>query len=211
MMAALKDIEINAKLLNARPENVERESDVVAQAGRQGAVTVATNMAGRGTDIILGGSAVGTAKVLAKYMMLCKLGLIEQPSADAVEYARQLPPVESKEPVEEESDSDVLSLPSATALAKSLDLWLPQQLQPNTELTLKRGVISCLDLLGVGTPDRAPPTRLDVDNIVAQAADSAPLTNPGTMTHSLSHSLIHSLIHSLTHSLIHSLIHSFTH
>ncbi len=178
MMAALKDIEINAKLLNARPENVERESDVVAQAGRQGAVTVATNMAGRGTDIILGGSAIGTAKVLAKYLMLCKLDLIEPPSSDAIAYAQQLPPVESKEPVEEESDSDVLSLPSITALAKSLDLWLPQQLQPNTELTLKRGVISCLDLLGVGTPGSAPPTRLDVDNIVAQAADSAPLINP---------------------------------
>jgi len=140
-------------------------------------VTVATNMAGRGTDIILGGSAIGTAKVLAKYLMLCKLGLIEPPSAAAIEYAQQLPPIESKEPVEEENDEDVLSLPSITALAKSLDLWLPQQLQPNTELTLKRGVISCLDLLGVGAPNSAPPTRLDVDNIVAQAADSAPLIN----------------------------------
>ena len=34
----------------------EREADIVAQAGRQGAVTIATNMAGRGTDIILGGN-----------------------------------------------------------------------------------------------------------------------------------------------------------
>lgn len=54
---------ISASVLNARPENVERESEVVAQAGRLGAVTVATNMAGRGTDILLGGSSKGIAKV----------------------------------------------------------------------------------------------------------------------------------------------------
>jgi len=54
---------IPASVLNARPENVERESEVVAQAGRLGAVTVATNMAGRGTDILLGGSAKGITKV----------------------------------------------------------------------------------------------------------------------------------------------------
>ena len=44
------------QLLNAKPENVERESETVAQSGRSGAVTIATNMAGRGTDIILGGN-----------------------------------------------------------------------------------------------------------------------------------------------------------
>ena len=42
--------------MNAKPENVKRESEIVAQAGRLGAVTVATNMAGRGTDILLGGN-----------------------------------------------------------------------------------------------------------------------------------------------------------
>jgi len=54
MIVALKDIGVVGKLLNARPENVERESDIVAQAGRLNSVTVSTNMAGRGTDIILG-------------------------------------------------------------------------------------------------------------------------------------------------------------
>lgn len=44
------------QLLNAKPENVERESEIVAQSGRRGAVTIATNMAGRGTDILLGGN-----------------------------------------------------------------------------------------------------------------------------------------------------------
>lgn len=43
-------------MLNAKPENVERESEIVAQSGRRGSITIATNMAGRGTDIILGGN-----------------------------------------------------------------------------------------------------------------------------------------------------------
>jgi len=44
------------QVLNAKPENVKRESEIVAQAGERFAVTIATNMAGRGTDIILGGN-----------------------------------------------------------------------------------------------------------------------------------------------------------
>ena len=57
-------------LLNARPENVERESEIVAQAGRKGALTIATNMAGRGTDIILGGNADYMARLkLREYFM----------------------------------------------------------------------------------------------------------------------------------------------
>jgi preprotein translocase subunit SecA len=44
------------EILNAKPENIFRESEIVAQAGQPYAVTIATNMAGRGTDIILGGN-----------------------------------------------------------------------------------------------------------------------------------------------------------
>ena len=47
---------VKHKLLNAKPEYAEREAETVAQAGRLKAVTIATNMAGRGTDIILGGN-----------------------------------------------------------------------------------------------------------------------------------------------------------
>ena len=45
------------QVLNAKPENVRREAEIVAQAGIQGTITIATNMAGRGTDIILGGNS----------------------------------------------------------------------------------------------------------------------------------------------------------
>jgi preprotein translocase subunit SecA len=56
LAALLNEYEIPYRLLNARPENVESESEIVAQAGCKKAVTIATNMAGRGTDILLGGN-----------------------------------------------------------------------------------------------------------------------------------------------------------
>ncbi|PSB10875.1 preprotein translocase subunit SecA [filamentous cyanobacterium CCP2] len=66
----LSELKVEHNLLNAKPENVERESEIVAQAGRRGAVTIATNMAGRGTDIILGGNADYMARLkLREYFM----------------------------------------------------------------------------------------------------------------------------------------------
>jgi preprotein translocase subunit SecA len=53
---------IRYQVLNARPENVTREAEIIAQAGRLGAVTIATNMAGRGVDILLGGNPEGIAR-----------------------------------------------------------------------------------------------------------------------------------------------------
>ncbi|HEX2643466.1 MAG TPA: preprotein translocase subunit SecA, partial [Thermoanaerobaculia bacterium] len=68
---SIEKSEMISKLLN-RPPKVphvvlnakyhEREASIVAQAGRKGAVTIATNMAGRGTDIVLGGSPEGLAR-----------------------------------------------------------------------------------------------------------------------------------------------------
>jgi len=52
----LKKLGVRHNVLNAKPENAGREAEIVAQAGRKGAVTIATNMAGRGTDILLGGN-----------------------------------------------------------------------------------------------------------------------------------------------------------
>ena len=52
----LNEYKLSYQILNAKPENVRRESEIVAQAGKRGAITIATNMAGRGTDIILGGN-----------------------------------------------------------------------------------------------------------------------------------------------------------
>jgi len=60
LAAHLKLLGIKHNVLNAKQH--EREADIIAQAGRKGAVTIATNMAGRGTDILLGGNAEFMAK-----------------------------------------------------------------------------------------------------------------------------------------------------
>jgi len=52
----LNEYNLSYELLNAKPENARRESEIVSQAGKRHAITIATNMAGRGTDIILGGN-----------------------------------------------------------------------------------------------------------------------------------------------------------
>ena len=57
LAALLSEYKVPYRLLNARPENVESESEIVSQAGCKNAITIATNMAGRGTDILLGGNA----------------------------------------------------------------------------------------------------------------------------------------------------------
>jgi preprotein translocase subunit SecA len=56
LSARLRKAGIDHQVLNAKPDYVDREAEIVAQAGRTGTVTIATNMAGRGTDIILGGN-----------------------------------------------------------------------------------------------------------------------------------------------------------
>ena len=60
LSTALKREGIKHQVLNAK--NNEKESEIVAQAGRKGAITIATNMAGRGTDILLGGNPEFMAK-----------------------------------------------------------------------------------------------------------------------------------------------------
>jgi preprotein translocase subunit SecA len=60
LSAMLKKRGIKHDVLNAKQH--EREAEIVAQAGRRGAITIATNMAGRGTDILLGGNAEFAAK-----------------------------------------------------------------------------------------------------------------------------------------------------
>ena len=71
---------IKHNVLNAK--NHEREAEIVAQAGKLGAVTVATNMAGRGTDIMLGGNAEFLARA-----DLRKAGMSDELIAEATGYA----------------------------------------------------------------------------------------------------------------------------
>jgi preprotein translocase subunit SecA len=67
---SLKKAGIKHVVLNAKPEHAQREGETIAEAGRPGAVTIATNMAGRGVDIKLGGNAEHMTR-----MELRKLGV----------------------------------------------------------------------------------------------------------------------------------------
>ncbi len=79
---------ISHNVLNAKYH--EREAQIIAQAGRSGAVTIATNMAGRGTDILLGGNPDGFKEgILRKY-------------AERVDYIREMPEHTENEQAEKE-------------------------------------------------------------------------------------------------------------
>eukprot|EP00981_Chlorochromonas_danica_P011634 scaffold4165_cov194-Ochromonas_danica.AAC.6 len=115
---ALKDLGVKAQVLNARPDKIEKEAEIISQAGRLGAVTVATNLAGRGTDIILGGSAKGTAKALAKYLLLYQAGLVEineeDDEVDIVDHVSDDDDEDDEEEEEAEGEDSIISTETAT-------------------------------------------------------------------------------------------------
>src|SRR5215204_1535651 len=78
-------------VLNAKPEHAQREGETVAEAGRPGAVTIATNMAGRGVDIKLGGNAEHLTQ-----LELAKLGLRPGDPDYEERYKDVLPSVEAR-------------------------------------------------------------------------------------------------------------------
>ncbi len=82
---------IKHSVLNAKPEFAEREGETIAEAGAPGAVTIATNMAGRGVDIKLGGNAEHLAS-----LEVAKLGL--QPGMPDYDdhYAKVVPSIEAR-------------------------------------------------------------------------------------------------------------------
>ena len=84
LSSMLKKKKIPHAVLNAKYH--ENEADIVSQAGRSGAVTIATNMAGRGTDIVLGGNPEG----LAKDMLRDKKDFTEDDYNRAIEKAQKL-------------------------------------------------------------------------------------------------------------------------
>ena len=148
LSALLAEQDIPHNLLNAKPENVEREAEIVAQAGRAGAVTIATNMAGRGTDIILGGNSDYMARLKLREVLLPKLVRPENehrpiPSAKAVREARSLGslyPCSLSEATEQ----------ALASLAKALvNAWGDRQL-----------------------------TLLELEDRIAQAAEKAPSEDP---------------------------------
>jgi preprotein translocase subunit SecA len=87
----LKKRGIKHTVLNAKPEHAAREGEIVAEAGAPGAVTIATNMAGRGVDIKLGGNAEHLAQ-----LELAKLGLQHGMPDYEEHFAKVLPEIENR-------------------------------------------------------------------------------------------------------------------
>ncbi|MGH2874949.1 MAG: SEC-C metal-binding domain-containing protein, partial [Solirubrobacteraceae bacterium] len=87
----LKKLGIKHSVLNAKPEHAALEAETVAEAGQQGAVTIATNMAGRGVDIKLGGNAEHLTA-----LEVAKLGLTPGDPDYEEHYAKLLPSIEQR-------------------------------------------------------------------------------------------------------------------
>ena len=110
LSAILKRKGIKHNVLNAK--NHEKEAEIVAQAGKFGAVTVATNMAGRGTDIMLGGNAEFLAKAdLRKAGMTDELiaeatGFAETDNQEILDARRQFSEAEAKYKTEIQEEAD---------------------------------------------------------------------------------------------------------
>mmetsp|Transcript_51040 Transcript_51040/g.119405 ORF Transcript_51040/g.119405 Transcript_51040/m.119405 type:complete len:1081 (-) Transcript_51040:131-3373(-) len=69
----LETLDVKHQLLNAKPENVTKETEIIAASGRPSAVTISTNMAGRGTDILLGGNASMMARIKLREVLFGRL------------------------------------------------------------------------------------------------------------------------------------------
>ncbi|HEY7966592.1 MAG TPA: preprotein translocase subunit SecA, partial [Solirubrobacteraceae bacterium] len=91
LSARLRRRGIEHSVLNAKPEYAEREGETIAEAGRLGAVTIATNMAGRGVDIKLGGNPEHLVR-----LDLAKLGLHPGDEGYEEHFAERLPAVAAK-------------------------------------------------------------------------------------------------------------------
>ena len=163
LSALLAERGIPHNLLNAKPENVEREAEIVAQAGRSGAVTIATNMAGRGTDIILGGNADYMARLKVREYLLPRV-------------------------VKPEDDDDLMiAVPGAKGRSKAqgfagnkkVKTWkaspdiFPTELSATTEQALREAVDFAVATYG----DRTLP-ELEAEDKVAIAAEKAPTEDP---------------------------------
>ena len=167
LSALLAEQQVPHNLLNAKPENVEREAEIVAQAGRAGAVTIATNMAGRGTDIILGGNSDYMARLKLREVLLPRL---VRPEED------HLPPVPPQRSAAAgggfggAAGADPYKAPSE---ARALGTLYPCVLQADTEEAL---AALCRELVQAWG-DRSL-TVLELEDRIAQAAEKAPIEDP---------------------------------
>ncbi len=157
LAALLKERSIGHNLLNAKPENVERESEIVAQAGRRRAVTIATNMAGRGTDILLGGNAEYMARLKVREDLMPAL-------RDPEEENDPLAPLTRRNPAQ--------GFAGGTANAPAISLY-PCEISQEAKQLLKESVNFATEQLGSRTR-----SFLEVEEMISIASEKAPTEDP---------------------------------
>ncbi len=162
----LAEQEIPHNLLNAKPENVEREAEIVAQAGRSGAVTIATNMAGRGTDIILGGNSDYMARLKLREVLLPKLVKPEDDHKAPIPLQRSSDAPSGFAP---KTDSSKESISHVSGVAKAIGNLYPCTLTEETEQVLVELEKDLISTWG----DRAL-TMIELEDRISTAAEKAP-------------------------------------
>jgi len=161
----LKKISIPHELLNARPENVEREAEIVAQAGRKSALTIATNMAGRGTDIILGGNSEYMARLKLREYFMPRVVKPEDEDTFGIHRAAGLP-------IGTSSGQGFVPGRKVKTWKASPQVF-PIQLSKETEQLLKQAVEFAVREYG----ERSL-SELEAEDKVAVAAEKAPIDDP---------------------------------
>ena len=167
LSALLQEQGIPHNLLNAKPENVEREAEIIAQAGRAGAVTIATNMAGRGTDIILGGNTDYMARLKVRELLLPRLVRPEE---------GHRPPV----PLQREASSGFAASSANPAKppseARAIGRLFPCELSAETDAALADVAQRLVKLWG----DRSL-SVLELEDRITSAAEKAPSDDEGIL------------------------------
>nr|AUG32471.1 preprotein translocase, SecA subunit [Paulinella longichromatophora] len=153
-------------LLNAKPENVEREAEIIAQAGRAGAVTIATNMAGRGTDIILGGNSDYMARLKVRESLLPRLVKFEKEQKNFM-------PIPSTKKQQKSIKTNTSMMINEQDLVTVIDTPYPCSLQEATQQALNDLAQDLVKHWG----DRTL-TALELEDRIAQAAEKAPAQDP---------------------------------
>jgi preprotein translocase subunit SecA len=161
----LTELEIPHNLLNAKPENVERESEIVAQAGRKGAVTIATNMAGRGTDIILGGNADYMARLKVREFFMPQI--VQPEDDDAIGTSQLLFP--NRPEAGQGFGSDAAGGKKKLKNWKASESLFPCELSSDAKVLLKEAVDYAVKTLG-----RQSISELEADEMLAVAVEKAP-------------------------------------
>ena len=164
----LQEKGIPHNLLNARPENVEKESEIVAQAGRKGTVTIATNMAGRGTDIILGGNSDYMARLKIREYLMPQIVRPEEDEDLMAEVA--LAAAGARKKGQGFGDMEKKKKPKTWQASPEI---FPTDLSAETIELLKEAVKFAVSEYGTQSL-----TELEADEKIAVAAEKAPVEDP---------------------------------